>query len=225
MENQSLFAGLISRSIGKKQLMAITGLLLCGFLITHLLGNLLLLAGSDQFNLYAHRLTSTPLIYVAEAGLIAIFFLHLFLALKVNIENRRARPEKYYMKKSKGGATVFSRTMPFSGLVILVFVILHLMNFKYGVYYSTLVEGEEIRDLYRTVIEYFSNPYYTAWYCFAMFVLAFHLAHGVQSSFQTLGVNHPQFNCCVQRASLAFALLVPAGFSLLAIWCYWQNQI
>ena len=110
----------LSSTIGKKQIVAVSGLLLCGFLVVHLLGNLLLLAGPDAFNMYAYRLTSTPLIYIAEAVLGLIFVTHLYLALSLTYQNKTARPEKYFMKTKSGkGANFFSRSMPFTGLIIL----------------------------------------------------------------------------------------------------------
>lgn len=221
--SQSIISRIFSTSIGKKKIMAVTGLSLCGFLVSHLLGNFFLLAGADAFNLYAYKLTSTPLIYIAEFILLGIFLLHLTMAFKLVLENKAARPHKYFMKKGHGGETIFSKTMPYTGFLILVFLVLHLIHFKYGTHYTTTVDGVEMRDLNRLVIEYFANPLYTAWYCIAMFVLAFHLAHGVQSTFQSLGIRHPAVTKCIKQFGATFAIVVPVGFSFLAIWCHLQN--
>lgn len=211
-------------SIGKKQIMAITGLGLVGFTLSHLLGNLLLLLGPDAFNMYAHTLTSNPLIYVAEAGLLGMFLAHIALAVILKIQNSNARPIKYYMKKgTEGGETLASKTMPYTGLIILVFLVLHLITFKYGTNYSTTVDGETIRDIHRVVIEYFSNCWYVAWYVFAMCVLGLHTSHGLHSSLQTLGVNHPKYTPYFKQASLAYGIIVAVGFSTLAIFSYFQN--
>ena len=138
-------------SIGKKQIMAITGFGLVGFSASHLLGNLLIFCGADSFNYYAHTLTSNPLILLAEAGLLGMFALHLILAVVLKVENIGARPQKYYLRNKSGrGETFASSSMPYTGLIILVFIILHLMNFKYGSNYPTSVDGVEMRDLYRT---------------------------------------------------------------------------
>jgi len=213
-----------SSSIGKKYIMGLTGLALCGFLVTHLLGNLLLLMGPDAFNLYAHTLTSNPLIYVAEAILLLIFLSHLGLATKISLENRAARPVKYYAHHATGrGMTFSSKTMPLSGLVTFVFVVLHLLNFKYGTQYLTNVDGQEMRDVFKTVIEYFENPLYVVWYVFAMCVLGFHVCHGFQSAFQSLGFNHPKYTPLIKLKAKAFGLFVTIGFSGLAIWCHFQG--
>ena len=215
----------ISSTIGKKQIVAVTGLLLCGFLVAHLLGNLLLIVGSDAFNAYSHKLTSTPLIYVAEAGLSLIFIFHFFIAMKLTYHNKVARGGKYYMKTKTGeGANFLSRTMPITGLLILIFIISHLMHFKYGSYYTTVIEGQNVRDVYRTVMEYFTNPWGSLWYVLAMIALSMHLYHGVQSTFQSLGFNNPKWNCFYRIIGRSFGLLVPTGFVLLCLWCHFQQK-
>lgn len=211
-------------SIGKKQIMALTGFGLLGFTATHLAGNLLLFAGSEGFNYYAHQLTSNKFIYVAEAGLAGMFILHILLAVLLRIQNMHARPVKYYVKtKTTRGETFASTTMPATGMIILVFLILHLINFKYGSYYETTVDGETVRDIYRTVIEYFASPIYVAWYVFAMCTLGLHTSHGVKSAFQTWGANHPKYNQLVEAASLIYGIVVAVGFSAMAIFCHFQN--
>lgn len=204
--------------------MGITGLMLCGFLVSHLLGNLLLILGPDAFNKYAHTLISNPLIYVAEGILLLVFLTHVFMAIKLTLENKAARPQKYHMKKKTGrGETFASSTMPLSGMVILVFIILHLINFKYGAHYETTLNGEVVRDLYRLVIEYFSNPFYTAWYVVAMIIIGLHTSHGFWSAFQSLGLNHPKYTPMIKKISCVYAIFISVGFGGLAVWCYLQN--
>lgn len=124
-------------SIVKKQIMGVTGLMLCGFLLTHMAGNFLIFVGPDAFNLYAHKLTSNPLIYVAEAILAGIFLTHIGLAIKLTIENKQARPDSYFVKVKTGrGATFASSTMPLTGLLILVFLVWHIVNLKFGPWYE-----------------------------------------------------------------------------------------
>ncbi len=211
-------------SIGKKQIMALTGFGLVGFTASHLLGNLLILVGADAFNMYAYNLTINPLIYVAEAGLLGMFILHIFLAVILKLQNMSARPQGYYVKTKTGrGETFASQTMPYTGLILLVFIIIHLLNFKFGSNYSATVDGVQIRDLYRTVIEYFANPLYVVWYVFAMLTLGLHVSHGIQSVFQSWGFNHPKYTPVIQFASMAYGLFVAVGFSVLAIFCHFQN--
>lgn len=215
-------------SIGRKHLIAITGLLLCGFLVSHLSGNFLLLAGPDMFNLYGHKLMSLgALLYVLELGLLVVFLVHLGLAVKLTIENKQARgPQNYALRKRTGrGTTFMSATMPYTGLVLLIFIILHLMNLKYGTYYATNVDGVEMRDLYRLTMEYFSNPLNVGWYVFAMICAALHTAHGFGSAFQSLGLNHSKYYKKIKYIGYAYAILVGGGFSFISIWAYMMRGV
>jgi len=211
-------------SIGKKQIMAVTGLGLIGFTVSHLLGNFLLFLGPDVFNLYGHTLVSNPLIYIAEAGLAGMFLTHLVLAAITILQNRAARPVEYLVKKSSGrGETFASKTMGWTGLIVLIFLVLHLISFKYGSNYPTTVDGVEMRDLYRTVIEYFASPLYTTWYCFAMLALGIHTSHGFQSTLQTWGLRHEKYTPIVEITGMLYAIFVTVGFSACAIYCHLQN--
>lgn len=215
----------IGTSVVKKVAMGVTGLLLCGFLVSHLLGNFLIFVGPDAFNLYAYTLTSNPLIYVAEAVLLAIFLGHLFMAFRLVIENKMARPVPYYSKTPTGrGSTVASSTMPYTGVVILVFLVLHLIYFKYGTYFETVVDGVTMRDLYKTVIDYFKNPLNVVWYVVAMAALAMHVSHGFWSAFQSVGFNHPKYTPCIGTLSKVFAVVVFLGYSSLPIFCFLQGS-
>ncbi|MBD66551.1 MAG: cytochrome B subunit [Halobacteriovoraceae bacterium] len=214
----------LTASIGKKQIMALTGFGLVGFTLAHLLGNFLMFLGPDAFNMYGHKLTSNPLIYVAEAGLLGMFLAHIFLAAFLTLENKSARPVKYEMKVRTGrGETFASATMPYTGMILLVFVILHLINFKYGAHYETTVDDIVMRDLYKLVVEYFANIYYVVWYVIAMIALGIHTSHGVHSMFQSLGFNHPKYTPHLKTIALLYGLFVAVGFSSLAIFCYFQN--
>lgn len=213
-------------SIGRKYLVAITGLLLCGFLLGHLSGNFLLLAGPDAFNLYSHKLISLgAALYVIELGLTLIFLVHLGLAVKLTMENKAARGEqKYAVKKRTGrGTTIMSATMPYTGLVLLVFTILHLKNLKYGTYYEGSIDGVVVRDIYRTTMEYFSNPVHVAWYVFAMICAALHTMHGFASAFQSLGLNHGKYYPKIKFISYAYGILVGGGFAFISIWAYMKG--
>lgn len=212
-------------SVVKKQIMGITGLLLCGFVLAHLLGNMTLFIGSDAFNKYGHTLTSNPLIYLAEAGLLAIFLAHIVMAIKLIIENRAARPVPYaYSRKHSGrGATFASSTMPISGILTLVFLVVHIMGLKFGTVYTTEVNGVVMRDLYRTTIEYFQDPLHVLFYVIAVVSLGVHVSHGFWSAFQSLGLNHPKYMPKLKCAAWAFGILVGGGFSALAVFCYFQG--
>lgn len=214
-------------SIGRKQLVAVTGLLLCGFLVSHLLGNLLLVVGPDAFNLYAYKLFSLGgLLYIIEAVLLLIFLLHLGLAIKLNIENVQARggAKRYAVKRNTGrGTTFMSQTMPWTGLILLIFTILHLMNLKFGTNYTTVVDGVQMRDIYKTTIEYFQSVYAVAWYIFAMTAAALHTAHGFASAFQSMGWNHGKYFKNVKRLGYLYAITVSVGFGALAVYCHMKG--
>jgi succinate dehydrogenase / fumarate reductase cytochrome b subunit len=214
-----------STSIGKKQIMGVTGLLLCGFVLSHLLGNLTLVIGPDAFNKYSFALTSNPLIYGAEAILALLFLTHIFMAIRLLIENKRARgPQAYYMyKKSGRGGTFASSSMPYTGFITLVFLVFHICGLKFGTHYTTNVHGVEMRDIYRTTIEYFQNPINVIGYVITMVSLGYHTSHGFWSAFQSLGFNHPKYMPKIQCASKLFGIVIALGFSFLAIFCYVQG--
>jgi succinate dehydrogenase / fumarate reductase cytochrome b subunit len=203
-------------NVGKKQLMAITGLLWCGFVLGHMLGNLTFLLGAEEFNAYGNAITSSHLYYVIEAGLLATLGSHILFAMLVVLENRSARPVAYAVSPQRGSktaATFASRTMALSGLLILVFIVLHLITFRFGTHYEAEYHGFAMRDLSRLMFEVFAQAGYVAWYLVAMFVLAFHLAHAVWSSVQTLGLIPSGKEALVRKASYAFGFVVALGFT------------
>jgi succinate dehydrogenase / fumarate reductase cytochrome b subunit len=208
----------LSSSIGKKQLMAITGLGWCGFVLGHMLGNLLYLVGPEAFNAYGHAITGNkPVYYAIETGLTLTLLGHMFFAALVVMENRRARPVGYAVNPasgSKGGASVAAKTMQYSGALILVFLVLHLLKFRFGEYYPFVMKGEEIRDLYKLMTEVFQSAGLVAWYLVSMLVLGLHLSHALWSSIQTLGLvpggKETQLRCLSQ----AFGWLVAIGFAV-----------
>lgn len=212
----------VNSSVGKKQLMAITGLLLSLFTLTHMAGNLLLLVGPEAYNRYGHALVSNPAIYVAELGLVVFFLLHIYCGIRVTIENRSARPQRYFIEPSgtKGGASAAARTMILSGMLLLVFTVLHLWKFKYGSYYEVEYGGVVMRDLYRLVSTAFLDPLYVSWYVFSMVVLGLHLSHGISSSFQTLGISSPGINCPIRCGGTVLAWVIAVGFSVAPVYFY-----
>ncbi len=201
----------LESSIGKKIMVAAAGLLLCGFLITHLLGNLLMFVGGDAFNKYAEALEHNPLLPIAEIGLVALFVVHIILAYRATYLNRAARPEGYQVYKGKGARTPGSRTMAITGTLVLAFVIIHVATFKYDVGGFKGMAGEE--GLFAHVLGWFANPWYAAFYVLAVGGVGLHLSHGVQSAIQTFGLNHPRYTPLIKKAGLAFAGLIFLGFA------------
>jgi succinate dehydrogenase / fumarate reductase, cytochrome b subunit len=218
----------VTSSIGRKQLMGLSGIALYGFLFFHLLGNLGLLAGPEHFNRYGHLLLDilTEVVVPAELGLVAAFILHVYLAISLTIENRRARPQGYAVRGGGGRKTLYSATMMVTGVLILFFVFIHIAHFRFQALSgprTATYDGVEMTDIYYSALHAFSHWWYAGAYV-AVFLLIFsHLAHGVQSSLQTLGFNHPKYRAAVHWAGRGYAVLISGGFSFLAIWGYFQG--
>lgn len=203
----------ISSTIGRKQIIGITGLGLSGFVLMHMLGNMLILLGPRAYNEYAHKLATNPLLIIAEVGLLAMFICHIILALGLSFSNVRARDHRYaVMSHGDKGTSLIQRSLWAQGLLILVFVILHLITFKYGTVYTVTYDGVEMRDLHRLVTEVFSQPGYSIWYIVAVIVLGLHLSHGFGSTFQTLGIHHVRYQNSIHCLSVLYAVIVTAGF-------------
>lgn len=201
--------------------MAITGLSMSLFVLTHMLGNLLLFVGPEAYNMYSHKLITNPLITVAELGLLLMFLLHVFMAIRLTIENRSARPTRYAMPTNGSKAvSQASKTMIYHGMVLLIFTVYHLVTFKYGTVYETDYNGVMVRDLHRLVVEVFQSPAYVLFYVISMGTLGFHLSHGVQSSFQSLGFRHPRYTSGLKIFSTAYALIVGLGFGAQPVYVY-----
>ena len=198
-------------SIGKKLMMAVTGLGFILFLSAHLIGNLTIYGGGDAFNAYAQRLHSFgALLTVFNLGLVIFAVVHISMGLILFIQNFKARPVRYQMDKSAGGRTLSSLTMPYTGLMILAFVIFHLINFTFVDKTNTTI--------FEIVSAAFANPFYVVIYIFAMIVVALHVRHGLWSAFQTLGANNPKYMPAIMVLSLLLGLIVGFGFGVLPIY-------
>ena len=211
--------------------MALTGLLLCGFLFTHLLGNLTLLVSEEAFNTYAHTLTSNPLILVAEGVLALLFFSHIALGVGLTLENRRARGSKgYQVKRSLGPwwEALASQTMIHTGLWTLVFLLVHIVNFRLaGVVTKKMVVygGVSMADLYGIVMEHFQSVEWTLYYLVSMVLLGVHLSHGFASAFQSLGLNHSKYNRFIGVGGKVYSAFITIGFSAVAIFCHLKGGV
>lgn len=221
-----LFSSIISSSVGKKIITGLTGLGLIGFAVGHLAGNLLLLnPDPEPFNRYAHTLESLGvLLYVIEAGLTLFFLLHAYNGIMIYINKKKARPQDYGVYKTQGGKskqTISSRSMAITGSIILIFLVLHLLHFKFGPHYTTTIEGlGEVRDLYKTVIEYFQGPLNVAFYVAVMLLLGIHLRHGFWSAFQSLGAMKPRWSNMIYSIGLVVAIVLSVGFLILPIYIF-----
>ncbi len=210
-----------SSSIGKKFLVALTGLMLVVFILGHMVGNLLVFAGPDAINEYGHMLQTSlhgAGVWIARIGLLAAVLIHIVATVQLTKANRAARKDRYGKEAHKVSSTA-SRTMIWSGLTILAFIVYHLMHFTVRVgneynnpaLYSTELHGEQVHNVYKMVIDGFSWWPASAFYIVAMVLLCSHLSHGVASIFQTLGLATHRTWPLFQKLGVAFALLILVG--------------
>ena len=220
----SRFRRLFSSSVGTKLLMGVTGAALFVYMVLHLAGNALIFAGPEVFNEYSHALISNPLIIPIEIGLLAIFLIHIYKAIRMWMANSAARPVGYRKKELAGHTSrksLSSSTMIWSGLFIMVFVVIHVKQFKFGSWYQT-ISDDPIRDLYRTEVEVFQNPLWVAVYVIATLLVGLHLRHGFASAFQSLGLDHPLYTRRLTMLSIGLALLIGVGLAIIPVWVYFR---
>jgi succinate dehydrogenase / fumarate reductase cytochrome b subunit len=217
----SSFRRVFSSSVGSKLLIGISGLLLFLYLLVHLAGNLLIFAGQDTFNEYSHALISNPLVLPIEIALGAVFLLHVYKTVTMWMRNQHARPAGY-QKKTWAGHTsrksISSTTMIGTGLTLLLFIGVHLQQFRFGAWYE--IGQPPIRDLYRTEAEVFASPLWVAVYVFCMVLVGFHLRHGIASAFQSVGADHPVYTRRLLVTGTVIAVLIAVGFAVIPIWVY-----
>jgi len=200
----------LGSSVGKKLLMAMTGLGFIGFLAGHLAGNLTIYFGQEAFDSYAAHLHALGiLVRAAEVGLLLCAMIHIGTGLVLYLQNGKARPQRYCVNKSAGGRTLGSRYMPYTGIVILAFVLIHLVNFHFVDKTGTTI--------FAIVSHAFQNPFYVGLYTVAMLVVAVHVSHGFWSAFQTLGINHGKYMPVIRTVGWIFTLAVGIGFGLIPV--------
>jgi succinate dehydrogenase / fumarate reductase cytochrome b subunit len=202
-------------SIGKKAIMAVTGVILFGFLIGHVLGNLQFFAGAEKINGYSEFLHhSTGILWGTRVVLLVSVILHVTAAFQLYAQKARARPVAY-AKKAHAGSRLASRTMLWSGIAILLFVPYHLLHFTFGwsVVHPNFVEGDVFANL-RTA---FASPVVAGIYIVAMVLLANHLMHGLWSMFQSVGVAHPRWTPGLRHFAVAFAIVLAAAFATIPV--------
>lgn len=214
----------LTSTIGRKYLVALTAIFWCGFVMIHMIGNMLIFAGAEAYNKYSFALISNPFIYIAEVVLVTLLLVHAVSALGLACRNWRTKPRMYAVRAAgPKAAPVSSRTMAYTGSLILAFIIWHLITFKYGPHYSVVYNGIEMRDLYRLIQERFHEPLYMVGYCFVMILVGMHLFHGVKSIFQTLGFNHPRYNHMFRYFGYVYAIVVAAGFFAQPLYVYFAG--
>ncbi|MEL6391256.1 MAG: succinate dehydrogenase cytochrome b subunit [Bacteroidota bacterium] len=233
------FIRFITSSIGQKIIMSLTGLFLITFLIVHLVGNLQLLQddGGQVFNEYAYFMTHNPLIKTVSYGLYFFILLHAVQGIALWQRNRKARGGVgYAVKRTRavGTSASASKYMAQLGMVILAFIIVHMVQFWAQMKFTDNVQvlaypgyEEGVKDLYTLVAAAFTKPYFVAFYVASMIFIGFHLWHGFQSAFQTLGLNHPKYTPFIKVLGKGLSVLIAFGFAVIPIWMYvtqtWMN--
>jgi len=203
----SWFIQTCTSSLGKKYIMAITGLMLGGFLLVHAAGNSTIFWGRSAFLAYAEHLHALgPLIPVAEIILLTIFLLHIITGINLFLQNLQARAERYAVSRATGGRTWGSRTMPYTGLAILLFILMHLVNVRFT------DQSVPIADIVDNVL---THPFYSLLYTMGMLVLALHISHGFWSLFQTMGINHPRYNGFIRISGALICGLIIVVFMVI----------
>lgn len=199
-------------AVGKKWVMAVTGIMLLGFVLFHMLGNLKIYLGAAHLDEYAEwlRTIGEPFaprgvfLWIMRIGLIAAFFLHIVSAAQLTRMNHRSRPVKYQSPRDYVAANFASRTMRWTGVIVGLFVIFHLMDLTWGTANPDWVRG----DVYENVIHSFQRVPVAIVYILANIALAIHIYHGAWSMFQSLGLNNPKWNGARRQFALAFALVI-----------------
>jgi len=209
-------AGYFSTSTGKKFLMAVSGAALFGFIVAHLAGNLQIFEGQEAINRYSLFLKSLgELLWAARIGLLAMVGIHIWTSVQLTLENKAARPVAYAEKKFIEASTA-SRTMIWSGTIILVFIIFHLMHYTFMTVhpeYRNLVDAQGRHDVYSMMVLGFQQPAISIFYIAAIFLLCFHLSHGIYSMFQSLGLQNDKIRACLLKWAPRIAWLIFLGYA------------
>ena len=218
----------LSSTLGKKLIMALTGLFLILFLIGHVSGNTLLFKndGGEAFNIYAKFMTTNPAVkllsYITYISVLA----HVVYSIILTRSNKTARPIGYAISKSETNSAWSSRNMGVLGTIVLIFIVIHLQGFWYKMHWGNLpmveYNGEQYKDLFSIVQFAFQEEWLVALYVLSMVFLGFHLSHGFSSAFQTLGLNHVKYSPAIKKIGLAFSIIVPALFASMPLYIYFM---
>lgn len=219
----------LSRSIAKKQTVAVTGLLLILFIIVHLVGNLFIYAGPEAYNGWAAKLKSFgTLTKIAEWTIFAIFLLHVERVTSLVVGNIRAAGglKRYAVDNARGKRSLSTKLRNYTGAYLLIYLIWHLLDFTFSAHHGpkSIINAQDM-GLYGLVINSFKDPMHAWAYVIAMGALGFHLAHGVQSFIQTFGFNDSRFTPCIRRFSLIFAWVIGLAYASIPLYVLYVLKI
>ncbi|MFD2573421.1 succinate dehydrogenase cytochrome b subunit [Spirosoma soli] len=219
----------LSSSLGRKVIMSLTGLFLSTFLIVHMAGNLQLFKGDNgrAFNEYTYFMTHNPLILTVSYLLYTSILVHSLMAFVLTRHNQSSRPVKYAYTRPEANSPWSSRNMGILGTILLVFIIIHMRTFWYEMHFGSVpmaeYDGKQYKDLYAVVKEAFSQWWYVLLYVLSMVAVGYHLAHGFQSGFQSLGIRHPKYTPIIEFVGrYFFAIIIPAAFAAMPIYVFLQ---
>ena len=207
----------------RKTLAALSGLFLVLFLVGHLVGNLQLIfasgdSGQKQFNEYALFMTTNPAVKVLSIITYSSIIFHTLLTIFLAIQSKRTRPIKYEVSSGSENSSWASRNMPLLGILVLIFIVIHMKSFWYEMHFGVIGDDPNgNKDLYTVTIVAFKEWWYTIFYVFSMVMLAYHLHHGISSSFQTIGLKTRKYVNLIQKFALGFSIIVPAAFASIPI--------
>jgi succinate dehydrogenase / fumarate reductase cytochrome b subunit len=207
-------------SVGTKILIGLSGLALILYLLAHIVGNLLIFFGPEVYNRYAHTLTGNPLILPIEIGLALVFLIHIYKTIRMSVASRKARPAAYVVKRYAGPPSrksLASSTMIISGLWLLVFLVIHVRAFRFGLHYTT---PEGVRDLYAVEMEILRSPLTVAFYVLTMGLVGAHLWHGFSSAFQSLGIDDARWTPHLLALGRTTAVVIAGGFIVITLWVH-----
>ncbi len=215
-----VITNLFSSSLGKKYVMAISGLVLFLFVVAHMVGNLQIFLGPEAINRYGHFLQSNvEILWPARIVLLLVIGLHIWSAIKLSIENKAARPVPY-ANLNPTVASYASRTMLVSGIIVFVFIVYHLLHYTVlvqsvnltGQNFASFQDAEGRHDIFKMMVTGFSNPIVSGFYIIGVGLLCLHLSHGVSAMFQSLGWKNKTYGPCLDKASRAIAWLIFLGY-------------
>lgn len=216
-------------TIFRKTIASLSGLFLIVFLLGHLIGNLQLFIpgeiGKTQFNKYALFMTTNPIVFALSITTYTSILIHIILTIYLAILSKRARPVKYYNQSTSVSSSWSSRNMTILGIILLFFMIVHMKSFWYEMHfgqmpYQILKDGTKIKDLHQITTEAFKNGWYSLFYIACMLSLGFHLFHGIQSGFQTIGLKTRKYSLFLNYFGYTIAILIPLTFASIPTYIY-----
>lgn len=222
----NLLTALFGTSIGKKVVMALTGIILIGFVFGHLVGNLQIFGPSEKINHYAHFLQGLGSgLWVVRTVLLGSVILHIWAAVVLTLENWKARPANYNANTTIQ-ASYASRTMRWSGVIVFVFILYHLAHFtvrvthpEYSEWTTQLHDGTVVKDVYRMIVVGFSSPIVSGFYIISIALLSLHLSHGISSLFQSLGLRTEGWGGFLDKLSVILAWGYFLGNAAIPLYC------